>query len=621
MRHISEGLYHVMSIELGHEDLISVRRFLFESMCKKCGNMDYLISGSRAEGFQFTSSDFDIMYVLNSSLYHVEQGFKTGRERLNKETIMEITLEYDWNRPGFAWLQLNLNATTDMKPFCIEYQNRYYLSSTVWREYFGQCISGGIRMSQRVQGPVVTTWSDTVEVDNAICLKSDEWPQVAKDCIYRLHKRGWPSTDVLEEMVKYGCILVPIGAKESQFHNLQWRLSFSMAEKTLCHSMSHAQFLTYGLLKIFLKEVINSNTEVKDLLCSYFLKTAVFWEIVSDTREWSPCSFLSNFWRCFERLLRWVRSGYCPNFFVPENNMFLHKVYGKGQVDLLAYLSSLYKEGPDVLLRSCSLKTDFSHLLSIPDSACQAFSLIDERNKADPISDLLLPLENFQSASFPTLLGLIRSRKYDSIQVVCELAYLVRLNFACFQYLCANSSYRTNKFKYHLMKVLKLSGIDTVRNLSFLAIYMYRCKQYTHTIRLAKAAMKKVNNSHYMYDFNFSLDEFISFGCEYAHIQDMMRKHVIASKILLNSATCVPELAEVCAGISASIPVVVMLYFLLFLSYIRMQEFAQAKFYFEELSRVILTEEDLHGMVYYRDIIVKILKLCKDIFIETSKDY
>jgi hypothetical protein len=50
-----------------------------------------------------------------------------------------------------------------------------------------------------------------------------------------------------------------------------------MAEKQLSHAMNYTQILCYSLLKLSLKNIIDRNDNVKGLLCSYFMKTAVFW--------------------------------------------------------------------------------------------------------------------------------------------------------------------------------------------------------------------------------------------------------------------------------------------------------------------------------------------------------
>ena len=96
--------------------------------------------------------------------------------------------------------------------------------------------------------------------------------------------------------------------------------------------MNHTQFLTYGLLKCFEKEFNKDLDEEEKLLCSYHMKTAIFWTVQQSTiAHWCPQNLLEGFWVCFKILRKWVYDGYCPNFFIPENNMFLNKVHGTAQ--------------------------------------------------------------------------------------------------------------------------------------------------------------------------------------------------------------------------------------------------------------------------------------------------
>ena len=155
----------------------------------------------------------------------------------------------------------------------------------------------------------------------------------------------------IQQIVSDGCLFVAIGAKGSITENLEWRISFSLAEKKLIHSMNHVQFMCYGLLKIFLKEAIDSNVEIKGLLCSYFLKTALFWEITYGHLQWDTKQLLNGFWICFQRILTWINNEYCPYFFIPENNMFAGKIYGQARIKLLSYLKPMFYEGYQCLLR------------------------------------------------------------------------------------------------------------------------------------------------------------------------------------------------------------------------------------------------------------------------------
>ena len=215
-------------------------------------------------------------------------------------------------------------------------------------------------------GPCGTCVAGTTEVDFAYCIKSDKLPEEAHCFIRRLHRTGWPSTSTLQRIVSNRCHFVAIGAKESPTELIEWRISFSATEKILIHSMNHVQFLCYGLLKIILKEAIDVNTEIKGLLCSYFMKTALFWEIATNNLVRNSSNFLTCFWICFQRLLHWIHNEYCPNFFIPENNMFAGKVRGAARSRLLSFLMPLYKEGYNCLLRCPSIQHELHAIIQQP---------------------------------------------------------------------------------------------------------------------------------------------------------------------------------------------------------------------------------------------------------------
>ena len=81
------------------------------------------------------------------------------------------------------------------------------------------------------------------------------------------------------------------------------------------------------------------------------MKTIVFWVIQNDSlMEWVPGYLLMCFWTCFKLMISWVYRGECPNFFIPQNNMFREKVVGHTQASLFEQLYGLYNGGIPCLL-------------------------------------------------------------------------------------------------------------------------------------------------------------------------------------------------------------------------------------------------------------------------------
>lgn len=94
------------------------------------------------------------------------------------------------------------------------------------------------------------------------------------------------------------------------------------------------------------------------------MKTVLFWVIQNDTTLiWNPDNLLFCFWNCFKLLMHWVNTGYCPNFFIPQSNMFRLKVTGHTQSLLFDRLYYLYIKGIPCLLLSFTVKNYLNNAL------------------------------------------------------------------------------------------------------------------------------------------------------------------------------------------------------------------------------------------------------------------
>ncbi|XP_076084638.1 uncharacterized protein LOC143055393 [Mytilus galloprovincialis] len=172
----------------------------------------------------------------------------------------------------------------------------------------------------------------------------------------------WPPNSVIDKIKKGGCLLVPIGPRNMSDCDILWRLSFSVAEKQLVHSFNFTQLLCYCLLKLTLKHIINTNKHTEGLLCSYFLKTALFWvseEVDIDTFQLSQ--LYSCFCRCLNKIIVWVNNCYCPNYFIPEHNMFLGKINIENSKMLINVLYKIKCDGIHGLIHSVFLYENGHH--------------------------------------------------------------------------------------------------------------------------------------------------------------------------------------------------------------------------------------------------------------------
>ena len=163
---------------------------------------------------------------------------------------------------------------------------------------------------------------NTLPSDNVYCLNCASWLDIAAEWLTRKRRYGWPSTEELETCKSLGFLLVPKGHPNSDDAEKQWRISFSRQERFLVVRFNSVQMKTYVLLKLINKEMILSNIK-EDSLSSYHCKTCLFYLIENTPSSfWIPNNLAACVLMCLRQILLWVVADNCPNYFIPEENMF-----------------------------------------------------------------------------------------------------------------------------------------------------------------------------------------------------------------------------------------------------------------------------------------------------------
>ncbi|XP_076071842.1 uncharacterized protein LOC143043412 [Mytilus galloprovincialis] len=303
----------------------------------------FITSGSFGEGLEMTGSDLDIMYV--SKNIEVYEDIKAA----NHSNVKYVLMETDDVKPGFTQLLVLEQVYSQyLRQRCEEPNGKHYFSSALYKQRVMRNIDSIV-----IHGPCI---SDKEGIfDHAMCLHCRTWISQASQWITRSNN-SWPSYNVKQSIIKHGVLFVPIGVKGSPKEDIEWRISFSVGEKFLINTFTHTQLMCYALLKILLKDVIATYTECEDLLCSYFLKTIIFW--ISEELPhsiWKPENLISCFMRCFKRLIYSVENSICLHYFIPENNMFENKIEGRARAILLDKLYNLHSYGWRCMLFSNQL--------------------------------------------------------------------------------------------------------------------------------------------------------------------------------------------------------------------------------------------------------------------------
>ncbi|KAJ8304712.1 hypothetical protein KUTeg_018295 [Tegillarca granosa] len=339
MERISVKVWTELCKCIGTEQEVFVRRKVIDILTP-------IISGSTAEGLKQHGSDIDLMYVLNFTFVSDNSNFFNS----------DIKMDTDNIKPGFVKLVCSdkLKYHEIYTEAMVEKNDSLILSSLLFRDQrvdemrksFADTIA---------HGPCATYVSEwNVETDSVFCFSCKTWPRVATEWIARVRINNWPSPDLISDIVCDGCL-----------------------------------FLCYGLLKLYLKYAINSNTEVNDLLCSYFLKPTLFFCIEEENIIWNKENFFGCFWTCIRRLMKWVSDEYCINYFIKENNMFEGRIYGRKSKILLDYLSNLYSEGVDSMrlipLLSNLRNNSATIPMTIEERECRCdLQLLETSSKLDP---------------------------------------------------------------------------------------------------------------------------------------------------------------------------------------------------------------------------------------------
>ena len=134
-------------------------------------------------------------------------------------------------------------------------------------------------------GLAFTSHPDLGEIDRVDCFHCPSWPLCASEFLIQPRPHGWPSNSLMGKIQQAGCHVVGMGHPRSDNKDIEWRWSFSVAEKELIHNIDTSM---YGCMYV-LKAVSNKHWKGKhntdqtqsNPFPSYFLKTACLWNCES----------------------------------------------------------------------------------------------------------------------------------------------------------------------------------------------------------------------------------------------------------------------------------------------------------------------------------------------------
>eukprot|EP00105_Crassostrea_gigas_P035761 XP_019919909.1 PREDICTED: uncharacterized protein LOC105320880 [Crassostrea gigas] len=549
---MSQSVYHGMCHIIGtpedvscRRDMVDISEFLNNQLHTSDEGKE-MQSGSHREGFRFHTSDIDEMIIIprHHVIWDMSQFglYNTDRHKL-------ILCNSSESPPGFTLLRLlpseNTYTIVYQAEFCEWKNGELYISSSKFREITCSLI----RPNSTMHGPCGSELVGRTMYDYANCFVSDLWPPTASSWIERCHV--WPPQHVSSDIVRNGCHFVAIGHKLGNHEDIEWRISFSQAENKLIYSMNHTQFSTYGLLKLFLNEVINDGlSDEEKLLCSYHMKTAIFWAIQQNMlTQWCPENMMAGFWICFKIVLKWVYNGVCPNFFIPQNNMFLSRIYGEDQRNLFRRLYELYEKGSSLLLHISPIRDYIlNHLIYIGCIVSYDCDLGSELTFDDKLYSEIdrsdsLTTHNLQDCAkaLLTIEQLICSPLTSYMIILLQKVSATVLRSTAFilhnQYIDKSgnkNTYIRDKKSLHLLRLSMKFGY--VSDMLYIAMFYYKTFRYKEALSIIDISKVKMSQPYVLFRGN---------GQRLAYIEAVggqpwstKMKQAIASHLRLDNNIC-----------------------------------------------------------------------------------
>ncbi|XP_071151249.1 uncharacterized protein [Mytilus edulis] len=483
----SLDFYKYLCKKIGSEEDVRVRRLSWIVCDLGSTPGTQITSGSIGEGLDIKGSDLDVMVIDPS--FKVYESDRDVTYTVPIE-VLPLVMDTENTHPCFTQLRLPLHFHHDsnlldsrieqmLEQDCLvnKLSNVQYKLDKSYKFY---SYHPRPKHLTTFHGPCLT--DESGKYDLAFCFKCDKWISPAQSWVSR-PRTTWPSPELITKITSCGVLFVPIGCKGSSRENLEWRISFSVAEKCLIYSFRHTQLLCYALLKILLKEIVDNHVDFKGLLCSYFLKTLIFWiSEESDPSIWKPENMIQCFMVCLKRLIYCVEYSTLLHYFIPDNNLLYMRFNSDRKHSLTNTLKNLYQQGINCFVNSETLK-DFTSLnCEIPVPFTQQI-LTDSTllcRKKTLKSLLYYMLHHCRTDLARRIFTFFLSTEHDDLE----------LQDSKFQRR-SNNKHQYNEYKRNLGKLLIVLSSKTIPGWLMLALFFNVRKQYNTSIIIINHALKK----------------------------------------------------------------------------------------------------------------------------------
>lgn len=262
----------------------------YRSMVEKNEKFDpeSLFTGSVGENMEDNYSDIDMMYVENYSVM-------SSAEDCDHSTPYHLSSEN--TSPGFVRIICKY-PDLGIRAFLTHHEDgNCYVSTTKFIQYF--FLKRAPEEDCYIKGPSICGYMQDsflkYEKDNVHAITCKQWPTFMHVWAQRVTANHCLKKSIIKKILNGPCLLVAKAHKNSVDPDIEWRLSYSWAELYISSCLTLEQRRIYK----FLKTIFNISKMPGSDLCSYHLKTTLFWmKEYLPTESWHRVNIL-RLMRCF----------------------------------------------------------------------------------------------------------------------------------------------------------------------------------------------------------------------------------------------------------------------------------------------------------------------------------
>ena len=348
-------------------------------------------TGSKAEGLDLPGSDTDLMFDFNRIIPNglkVIQSFSEPTDTSQQDVFCICTENVN---PCFALLRCTKSRVhnTLLNQVAVERMNGIpYLSSKKMADFISFMLNfseNNLTISR--QGPSVEYWFEYKDrsesgTDCVPSIHCQFWPDGAAEWLMRPRYHGWPKPHDIRSIVNFGCHLVPVGHPQSALKFMEWRFSFSVAERVLVWSFNHTQMQCYAVMKIVLKEFIKERcSQQNQVLCSYFIKTFLFWKYeTTNLNFWCENNSRECIIFLLQEFSKILHNGLLKHYFIPTFNLLSVKLTREARTELLQLFDIILQHDISIFQECNTLRTVWSKFLSAYKNQMSIINSAQRRN-------------------------------------------------------------------------------------------------------------------------------------------------------------------------------------------------------------------------------------------------